>query len=259
MRKICFFSLLIAILKFSLVFAQTYNISQISQVKLVTEYSANTLVDQMDTVTFGLYPQSDISGNKKEPIEWIVLDRHGDEYFLLSKYILDCKCYNDVRQDKDITWENCSLRNWLNTTFLNSAFNSNEQVLIKTTNVINSDNEYWKTIGGNNTNDKLFCMSIEEVKRYFNLSDMQKKNDRLPTIGTRYARSVKNGDYNLAVNTKPEYLYKGYSYFWLRGPGFKQNTAQAIAYFLAVSSVSCNAELQKIGVRPALWITNLNP
>ena len=91
----------------------------------MTEYPSNTTVDQMDTVLFGSYPQSDASGFTKEPIEWIVLDRQEDRALLLSKNILDCKNYNDTLVDT--TWENCSLRNWLNTSFLLNAFDSNEQ------------------------------------------------------------------------------------------------------------------------------------
>ena len=115
----------------------------------------------MDTVIFGSYPQSDVSGNTKEPIEWIVLDRQGNKTLLLSKYILDCKCYNDV--EKDITWENCTLRYWLNNTFYNTVFSSSEKSYIDNTFVINNDNASYNTSGGNNTYDNVFLLSIDEV------------------------------------------------------------------------------------------------
>ena len=35
--------------------AKVYDLSQISRVKLVTEYSPDTAIDQMDTVKFGSY------------------------------------------------------------------------------------------------------------------------------------------------------------------------------------------------------------
>ena len=85
MKRALFEIILLVFIINSVSFARTYDLSQISQVKLVSEYPTDTIVDEMDTVTFGSYPQSDVSGNTKEPIEWIVLDRQGNEAFLLSK------------------------------------------------------------------------------------------------------------------------------------------------------------------------------
>lgn len=144
---------------------QANEVSSILQVKLVTEYDDNTIIDEMDTITFGSYPQTDESGNTKQPIEWIVLERYDNRALLLSKYILDCKKYNS--ENTAITWEKCSLRNWLNNDFYLEAFDSNEQNRILTTNVINSNNSSFGTYGGNNTNDKIFCLSIEEIRKYF--------------------------------------------------------------------------------------------
>ena len=46
---------------------------QISKAKLVSTYGDMSTIDEMDTVTFGSYPQSSTSADKLEPIEWIVL------------------------------------------------------------------------------------------------------------------------------------------------------------------------------------------
>lgn len=165
MKKVLFGVIVLVLGISNFVFAKTYDLSQINQVKLVTEYDKDTTVDEMDTVTFGSYPQSDASGNTKELIEWIVLDRQGDKTLLLSKYILDCKCYNN--KFEDVTWETSSLRNWLNSDFYDNAFNGSEQEKIQTTNVITNNNIFRGTKGGNNTQDKIFSISIEEVRRYF--------------------------------------------------------------------------------------------
>ena len=175
-----------------LIYAKNYDLSRIDLCKTVTEYSEDTTVEQMDTVTFGSYPQSDASGNYKEPIEWIVLEKQGDKAFLLSKYILDCKRYNETNHN--ITWENCTLRYWLNNAFLNIAFNSNEQSQIVITNVINSNNSHYGTSGGNNTNDKLFCLSFDEVKKYYNLPHYNTNDSRLATRGTNLVKSKLNGN-----------------------------------------------------------------
>ena len=48
---------------------------QISKAKSVSTYGEMSTIDEMDTVTFGSYPQSSTSANEIEPIEWIVLER----------------------------------------------------------------------------------------------------------------------------------------------------------------------------------------
>lgn len=65
-----------------------------------------------------------MGSNGAEQIEWMVLAVEGDEALLLSKYALDTQPYHDV--EVDITWEKCTLRTWLNETFLAAAFDAGE-------------------------------------------------------------------------------------------------------------------------------------
>lgn len=102
-----------------------------------------------DCVWFGSYPQSDATGVKKDPIKWRVLEVNGDDAFLVADYNLDVQKYNDTRTD--VTWETCTMRKWLNSDFMNRAFTSSEQSAIKTTIVVNVNNPYCGTGGGNNT------------------------------------------------------------------------------------------------------------
>ena len=88
-------------------------------------------------VTFGHYEQDGNTENGPEAIQWTVLDTDGDRVFLLSKYGLDAKQYN-VKYTR-VTWETCSLRQWLNSTFLNSAFSAKEKQRIILTNNVNND------------------------------------------------------------------------------------------------------------------------
>ena len=166
-----------------------------SMLKLVTSYNEYTTVDEMETIKFGQYPQLDNNSDNIEPIEWIVLDKQGNKILLFSKYILDCKFYNDAFWG--CTWEDCSLRKWLNDDFYNKAFNNSEQKKIQDMTVINNDNEDYDVEGGNDTIDKIFCLSIDEVKTYFNQPHMFSDNERLATRGTKYARSVSNSGWNL--------------------------------------------------------------
>ena len=145
------------------------DIKQIENTKHITEYNSDTSVNDIDTITFGSYPQSDVTGKTKEPIEWIVLDRDEEnkKALLLSKYILDCKPYND--EYKEVTWETCSLRKWLNRDFYNIAFNDSDKIYITLTSLINNDNVDYGSNGGNNTSDNVFLLSIDEIKHYLKI------------------------------------------------------------------------------------------
>lgn len=226
---------------------KVYEFSDIRKVKPVTKYWKNSVVDNFDTVIFGSYPQSDASGNAKEPIEWIVLERDENKALLLSKYILDCKCYENSVYKK--TWGTCTLRVWLNNQFYGNAFSSDEQNKIVTTNVINND-EYG-TNGGDNTNDKIFCLSIDEVIKYFNQSNMDSENKRVATKGTNYAKKVDNGGFNLyAVGSG---RYDENSYFWLRSPAGLRvvlRKCMIVGYL-----VEGGEGIHDVGVRPALWVS----
>lgn len=77
-------------------------------------------------VSFGKYEQDNNTSNGKEKIEWLVLEVKDGKALVISKYALDCKPYNT--SSTNVTWETCSLRNWLNNDFINSAFSATEKL-----------------------------------------------------------------------------------------------------------------------------------
>ena len=93
--------------------------------------------EEPETVLFGSYEQDGDAANGKEPIEWLVLARDGDKALLLSKYALDHQSFMPFYEPvtEPFTWESCSLRQWLNSTFLNAAFSAEEQRRLLTTTV----------------------------------------------------------------------------------------------------------------------------
>ena len=223
---------------------------RIRNAKLVTEYSADTLVDNMDTVTFGSYPQSDASGNAKEPIEWIVLDRKDGKALLLSKYILDCKCYNNEKQE--ITWENCSLRKWLNSEFLNSAFTNSDQ-----NKILVSNNSVSSSV--NNIYDRIFCLSEDEYRKYFSVYNVENTigpgyhNIPSTSRATEYAKTISNGNSSLNVNSSNNW-YNGNSGFWLRWFRNVGLTSQFVGATGNTGIPHNGAIDETIGVRPAMWV-----
>ncbi|MBP5781130.1 MAG: hypothetical protein J6X34_07845 [Clostridia bacterium] len=80
---------------------------------------------------------------------------------LLSKYGLDCQPFN--KDHTSATWENCSLRAWLNDEFINTAFSDTEKAWISLTSLANPDNPEEGTSGGNDTADKVFILSLDEA------------------------------------------------------------------------------------------------
>lgn len=203
-----------------------------------------------DTLTFGRYPQT-AEGTDSTPIEWIVLDRDGDNVLLLSKYGLDVIPYNTKKGN--ITWENCTLRTWLNRDFLQATFTREEQSAIPTVTVDNSPSQgfdTWKTNGGNDTQDQIFLLSYSQVYRYFNVEYAIDDPDARtkPT-----ARAIANG-----AHTNSQYETEDGAascYWWLRSPGYYQYHATFVS--TSGSLGYDNVNTQDACVRPALWL-NLN-
>lgn len=122
-----------------------------------------------ETVLFGSYEQDGDAANGKEPIEWLVLARDGDKALLLSKYALDHQSFMPFYEPvtEPFTWESCSLRQWLNSTFLNAAFSAEEQRRLLTTAVITASGGRKGSENPFTTEDRVFLLSDTEVYAYF--------------------------------------------------------------------------------------------
>lgn len=194
-------------------------------------------------VTFGSYEQDNDPEDGSEPLEWIVLDQKEDRVLLLSRYVIDCKEYHSA--NTDITWENCDLRDWLNHEFFRTAFSEKQQEQIMETEVKNSDNEWYDTYGGNDTCDRVFLLSIEEVGKYTG-SDQERE-----AIATKYVQEQgvwsDDGDET--------------AYWWLRTPGYGTNSVVFVynrgdvnTYGGGVTDYGYYTLSRTVGVRPALWV-----
>ena len=168
----------------------------------------------------------------KYDIEWLVLEREGNKLFVISKYVLDYKLYND--KIESVTWETCTLRKWLNGTFLDKTFSELEQRLIQTTEVPADKNPDYGTSQGEVTNDRIFLLSIDEANKYF-------ASDK--------ARICENDNGNACS-------------WWLRSPGVIQQVAACVITNGKIDSYGdvydwgWQYEVTYVpkGVRPAMWI-----
>lgn len=194
---------------------------------------------------FGTYEQDNNSNNGKEAIEWIILDKTDDSMLIISKYALDQVKFNETLED--VTWENCTLRTWLNEEFLNMAFTADEQTRILDTAVIAEDNPTHGTDGGNDTVDKLFLLSISEAKKYF---DSDAERMCMPTAYTKMRTTVSS-----------ENGVEGNCWWGLRSPGdlFQSH----IAFVSPHGDIEegegygygSNVDSEIMTLRPAMWIS----
>jgi len=155
--------------------------------------------------------------------EWRVLDVQSDRALIISENILAKKAYHTI--NKHIAWQHSDIRKYLNDSFYN-AFVPEEQARILKTEVKNDDNPHYNTPGGNDTTDKIFLLSIDEIRKYF------ADDSARVAYGT-------DGDSG---------------WWWLRSPGF---AARVRVGFLSIDNYNYSYGHDvddKYGVRPALWL-----
>ena len=217
-----------------------------------------------DVISFGKYEQDNNTANGQEMIEWIVLDRKQDGSLLvISKYALYSGPYNT--ECIDVTWETCTLRKWLNSTFLNAAFTSDEKAMILKTTIKNNDNPTYGTDGGNDTKDQVFLLSIDEAERYFKNDD----TDLGRLKGASIARACQITEYAKAQGAwaceVTEYAKKQgaddskyYCIWWLRSPaGGPEKVAEVINEGCVGGDIHDKGnyvDTVNIAIRPAMWI-----
>lgn len=199
---------------------------------------------------------------KYEPIKWRVLNRNGNNAFLLADVALDDQPYNT--NYTDITWKTSSIRSWLNgygasvnqprtdysrKNFIDTAFTASQKNAIYTTNVVNNNNINFGTAGGVNTSDKIFLLSESEVD---NTSTAAKYGFVKGYVDSDVIRRNYCSTYAYAMGL---YRDKRRVNWWLRSPGEESKSAALVEESGWVNSagafVGCDSYA---GVRPALHL-----
>ena len=213
---------------------------------------------------------------KYEPIKWRVLNRNGNDAFLLADVALDDQKYNTNYEDVDVTWETSSMRSWLNgygasvnqsktdyskKNFINSAFTSTQKNAIKTTSVVNNNNINYGTTGGNNTSDQVFLLSTSEVYNtdtaagygfVKNNIDDEARRSRCST----YAHAMGTWRY---YDTDAEYTkYNGNVYWRLRSSSWCSASYVDYGYGLFEYIDVDEPSFSLCGMRPALHLNLLS-
>lgn len=157
---------------------------------------------------------------------WRVLDKQDGRALILIENLIEDKTYHN--EWDEVTWETSDIRAWLNNEFYNS-FSEAERARIQETVLINNDNPRFYISGGNDTVDKIFFLSLEEVEQYFDNDD------------SRIARDA-NG-----------YM----AWWWLRTPGVSKLSASYVNSDGSLNDSGARVDWDGYGVggvRPALWL-----
>lgn len=189
-------------------------------------------------VTFGRFEQDGNRGDGSENIVWLVLESNGSRAMLLAVNGLHAIAYHQNLAYDFVPWSDCTLRVWLNNTFLWNAFTNDERAAIRTTTVSTPWMDEFSAWPGSATQDKVFILSYQEVERY--LGDWS-------AWPTQYAI---NGGALVNANKG------GTTYWWLRSPNEPGK----------VSIINSSGHLwpSNMGdgdgtVRPVIWVDLTNP
>ena len=200
------------------------------------------------TVSFGCYPQGRNTSKEKSLIEWVVIDKDGSKLLLISKYALDCLPFQ--RYDERLasaSWETSLLREWLNNTFLNEAFDKGEAKLLVRTNPDTDVNAFRSFPGGM---DRVFLLNIPEAEKYFPDDESRK------CLPTRYA--IDFGAYQSSIGRT--------CYWWLRTtvlfteeelngtPGETAVRAACVGTSGRIVEVGHSMFNRNYCVRPVIWV-----
>lgn len=236
-----------------------YSFENIDEARVVTAYNNKATCMHYDTVTFGAYEQDGDLDNGKEPIEWIVLDKKGDEYLLLSKYVLDYYQYQSNKTEgKFASWNDSNIRMWANTEFLSNAFKESEQKNIMLSTIENTNNDYYNL---KTTEDRIFLLSLDEIINYFgsknenldvnNADSLILPNDKNKTFATMFAKTrgvIVSGKiledanvYSCGYYTRTMRNNENSQVIYIRSNG-------------ADDYVSAYNTWKRYGFRPAIWV-----
>ena len=188
-------------------------------------------------------------------IEWRVLDIQDDRVLLLSEYILEFRSTMESGRREIATWETGSLRRYLNTDMV-SSFSPEDRERIIETAIPNKGNPWYPRVEDrDDTVDKLFLLSLDEVIKYFGDSGQ---------IANRQTYSQIDDQFNSArialPAERPEIIEDTgvepgvATWWWLRTSGESNyHTVIVLANGVITVRGGDTAHL-RAGLRPAMWV-----
>lgn len=197
--------------------------------------------------------------------EWRVLDIKNSSALIITDYIVELRAYHDAYTD--ITWADCALRKYLNGEFFDK-FNEFEQSRIIPVRNKNLDNQWYGTKGGEDTDDRIFLLSIEEAAcKYFGDSSEHLSSPSNRKHKYWFDKKDKNNELRIA---RLEFEKEWSWWWWLRSPG---RLGVKAVYMHGDGNIGiqgnnilkCNIGGpfyngdNRGGVRPAMWLAIVKP
>ena len=162
-------------------------------------------------------------------VEWYVLEEQEGKMLVVSKNVLESRAYH--APGGAITWEDSEIRAYLNSEFIEKTFSAEEQAKIIETTITNPSNSQYGIVGGNDTTDKVFLLSLNEVEKYMG-------------SGVELLRGID-------IETKEV------TWWHLRSPGEATDVNASVN---AIGLIDYHGVFDGVtdptgGIRPAMWIT----
>ncbi len=174
-------------------------------------------------------------GKVFEPIEWRILENNGRTALLISRFALNSLPYD--KTGRDVSWEESSLRNFLNSDFYESSFSDEEKSVIADSVIDNSDLAGWSPKAGGKTKDKVFLLSASEAAKFMT-------DERRASSPTDFAE-----DQGMFFTERA-----GIAGYWLRSHGKDPGCAAYVAEDASVNADGCHQFFMGLGVRPVIQL-----
>lgn len=161
------------------------------------------------------------------PIEWIVLKEDGFQTLVVSKWPLFISRFNQNNSDGN-RWDSSALRNYLNSSFYQSAFDENEKKKIISAYLSDP----------NGTKDNVFVLSLSEAE------NLMTQNER--------AYGNKTGCNGHSCSDCYQYSHQHGTCWWLRSP-YTGNSEYACR-ILYSGDINYDSVASIRSVRPAMYV-----
>ena len=204
---------------------QNSNSDDVSTPSVTPEYYPSYSVGSI--VQFGTYEQDNNLDNGAEPIDWLIIDEDSvtGQVLLISTRGLDCQKYHNERVS--VSWSNCNVRSWLNSTFLSQAFSATEQAQIAETPTVLDGSCY----------DKVFFLDENEIYKYQSILE-DSGYEEIPPTAYAEAQGAYSDDGQ-------------WCWWWVRSQVADKVTDRAHSCDVIGGDVTLNF----VSIRPAVWVT----
>ena len=204
-----------------------------------------------------------------EPIKWRVVGLDGDSAELMADRLLDCAPYN--LSAKDVFWENCTLRSFLNgydgtcnlegadyskkpaDSFLGTAFSDMERSCIIKCSSGNPDNYYFGTSCGDVTDDAVYLFAEQEI---FHTDAAARRGFALSDATSDAARRFRPTLYAMAKGAwySPVAGNEGNGFWLVRTCGYTPSNVNYICDFGAVYNRGTFVTVSDAGILPVIRV-----